>query len=953
MTLVVLGLVGPVRGQTFPFTSGPIPLCETSTFTANVSGVGWLIIPDGWNWGPYLESVLMNITTDHPQTLQISLTSPSGTTLLLSEFNGAGGQNYTNTNFANWAWNNITSGSAPFTGNFAPQGGSLDVFAGENADGIWTFTVTDTSCVNGGTGSGGTWTPGWFNGGVGTGAMAFGFSSPPPPCWGGIPDGVAYICPSGSVDITSYYSGTSYDMSYWTSNYTPIPDPTDVSTPGWYQVEGFDPWDGCLYAASFQIVASPQIALGPDQTVDVCDLNGPVDLSALFTLTGVTQVWTLDGAPITTATAAAATVPGVYQLIGQNPGGCNDTALVTLNINPAVVLGADQNINICESDIVDLTALYNTTGLSAEWTFGGAVFPTPATATAAGVYTLSVTTADGCSDEATVTVSIDPPPALGPDLAMDLCDNEDLDLTALYPTAGLTSEWTLAGATVPDPTMISAGGSYRLVATNVAGCTDTALVVVTNTMAPVLGADDAITACEGSTVDLTMSYTTTGLTTAWSASGVPVALPTVVDATDTYMLVATNIAGCSDTALVDVTMAANPVLGADQAISACDGTTVDLTALYATGADAAEWTLSGAPVTDPTAVPDAGAYMLTLTNAAGCTATATVTLSLDPAPALGADQSAAICAGSTFDLGPLYNTAGLSAAWTLNGTTVSDAAAVDVSGNYRLVATNTFGCTDTAIVAFTVNANPDLGADLSYTLCPWQTVDLSSVFPVGGLTATYTLDGQVLADPTAIHDPGTYVVSVTDAIGCSDEASATVINIDCLCEADFEREVTCMQEPAQFTLLADSAIVGARWYFGDAASGTDRIDPMVRFNRGGEVLVTLEATLSCGVVLVERTIDVQDCSDVCSVWIPSSFSPDNDGINDKWYWVSECKAEDFEMQVFDRWGELIYTSKDPFGSWDGTANGATAPTGVYVYNTSYRLPYQELKEAKGSITLVR
>ncbi|MEZ4737973.1 MAG: gliding motility-associated C-terminal domain-containing protein [Flavobacteriales bacterium] len=688
--------------------------------------------------------------------------------------------------------------------------------------------------------------------------------------------------------------------------------------------------------------------------MDQCTGAGPLDLSALFTLTGVTtSVWTVDGMPITGATASAAPVPGVYQLIGQNLGGCNDTALVTLNINAGAVLGADQSISICAGDIVDLTALYNTTGQSAEWTFGGAVFPTPATATAAGVYTLSVTTADGCSDMADVTIAIDAPPALGADQALDLCDNEHLDLTALYATAGLTTTWTLAGVPVVDPTMISTGGSYRLVAANAAGCSDTALVVVTNTMAPVLGADDAITACEGSTVDLTMSFTTTGLTTAWSVAGVPVALSTAVDATDTYMLVATNIAGCSDTALVDVTMAANPVLGADQDISACDGTTVDLTALYATGADATEWTASGAPVTDATAISDAGAYLLTRTNAAGCTATATVTLSLDPAPALGADQSAAICAGSTFDLGPLYNTAGLTAAWTLNGTAVADAAAVDVSGNYRLVATNTFGCTDTAIVAFTVNANPDLGADLSFTLCPWQTVDLSSVFPVGGLTATYTLDGQALLDPTAIHDPGIYVVSVTDAIGCSDEASATVVNIDCLCEADFEREVTCMQEPSQFTLLADSTIVGARWYFGGAATGSDRIDPMVRFNRGGEVLVTLEATLSCGVVLVERTIDVQDCSDVCSVWIPSSFTPDNDGINDKWYWVSECKAEDFVMQVFDRWGELIYTSKDPFGSWDGTANGATAPTGVYVYNTSYRLPYQERKEAKGAITLVR
>ncbi|MDQ3101265.1 MAG: proprotein convertase P-domain-containing protein, partial [Bacteroidota bacterium] len=124
-----IGSFGSSFGQfsQFPFTSGPIPLCDTSTFTANVGGIG-ILVPMG-DWGSSLYAVTINVTSDHPQTLQIFLTSPQGTTLSLSEFNGAGGQNYTNTTFTYDTWPpSITTGTAPFTGNWTAQGGALSIF---------------------------------------------------------------------------------------------------------------------------------------------------------------------------------------------------------------------------------------------------------------------------------------------------------------------------------------------------------------------------------------------------------------------------------------------------------------------------------------------------------------------------------------------------------------------------------------------------------------------------------------------------------------------------------------------------------------------------------------------------------------------------------------------------------------------------------------------------------
>jgi gliding motility-associated-like protein len=132
-----------------------------------------------------------------------------------------------------------------------------------------------------------------------------------------------------------------------------------------------------------------------------------------------------------------------------------------------------------------------------------------------------------------------------------------------------------------------------------------------------------------------------------------------------------------------------------------------------------------------------------------------------------------------------------------------------------------------------------------------------------------------------------------------------------------------------------------------------QIDPLLRFTGEGDVIVTLVATLSCGVDTVERTIHVDDCSDSCWVYVPSAFTPDQDGINDSWTWKGECFPEDFSMEIFDRWGEVMFSSTEPWRSWDGTYNGAFVPPGVYAYRVGYRLPYQERKEATGSIAVLR
>lgn len=87
-------------------------------------------------------NVTLNITHTWTGDLDISITSPSGTTVVLSEDNGGSGNNYTNTVFDDSGATSIVSGSAPFAGTFSPEG-NLSDFIGEDPSGTWTLSIFD------------------------------------------------------------------------------------------------------------------------------------------------------------------------------------------------------------------------------------------------------------------------------------------------------------------------------------------------------------------------------------------------------------------------------------------------------------------------------------------------------------------------------------------------------------------------------------------------------------------------------------------------------------------------------------------------------------------------------------------------------------------------------------------------------------------------------------------
>jgi hypothetical protein len=153
---------------------------------------------------------------------------------------------------------------------------------------------------------------------------------------------------------------------------------------------------------------------------------------------------------------------------------------ITISFTPRPNLGADKSAAVCIGNSVNLTTQFNTAGLAANWTLNGNTVANPAAVAVAGLYRLIASNNSGCADTANVTVTINARPDLGIDQAVAKCTDSTKNLAALFNTAGLTTNWTLGGNAVANPAAVSAAGAYRLIATNGLGCTDTALVTVTN-----------------------------------------------------------------------------------------------------------------------------------------------------------------------------------------------------------------------------------------------------------------------------------------------------------------------------------------------------------------------------------------------------------------------------------------------------------------------------------------
>jgi gliding motility-associated-like protein len=200
-------------------------------------------------------------------------------------------------------------------------------------------------------------------------------------------------------------------------------------------------------------------------------------------------------------------------------------------------------------------------------------------------------------------------------------------------------------------------------------------------------------------------------------------------------------------------------------------------------------------------------------------------------------------------------------------------------------------------------------------------------------------------------------VFVTDANGCMQEAATTVVMPKAFTDAEFMYSIISLgttgeiliKDPVQFFDKTIGEVVTWEWDFGDGDKSNEQ-NPIHTFTKAGTYTISLTTfdILGC-VSKTQVTVEV-----VASyrLLIPNAFTPNGDGLNDTF--IPKMRGiDDFEMHIFNKWGELIYSTYErESAGWDGRLNGKMSPNGNYVYKIIFRSSDGEKGSKTGVFSLI-
>jgi len=225
--------------------------------------------------------------------------------------------------------------------------------------------------------------------------------------------------------------------------------------------------------------------------------------------------------------------------------------------------------------------------------------------------------------------------------------------------------------------------------------------------------------------------------------------------------------------------------------------------------------------------------------------------------------------------------------------------------------------------------------------CKYDTIDLFYPDKNGVNQWTWIFDGT---DTGHVQNPEhlysvfgdkTIQLIVTNGV-CSDTLSK-VFSLDNAINAAFEApNMLCPKDAATFRNLSTGHISSWRWDFGDGTTSTDSLPadhlfPSIGAEKKYNVTLTVYNTLGC----LSRTYQQIDVLKSCYIAVPSAFTPNGDGLNDYLYPLNALKADNLEFKVYNRWGQLVFSTSNWLSKWDGTIGGRPAPADTYVWMLRY------------------
>jgi gliding motility-associated-like protein len=354
----------------------------------------------------------------------------------------------------------------------------------------------------------------------------------------------------------------------------------------------------------------------------------------------------------------------------------------------------------------------------------------------------------------------------------------------------------------------------------------------------------------------------------------------------------------------------------------------------------------------------AGTYTCTVTDQQGCTAQASITLDEPASLTLQPGDDIVLCPGAstTLQATATGGTAPYTLHWQPDGPVVAPAATT----TYTVHATDANGCSSPSATTTVHVVQPQVPVfTVSDTVaCAPLCTELTLLWPVVGTLHWDLADGTTQQGSTAITHcytaPGNYVpmLTLTDPAGCQ-----TSYTLPFPLEAQASPLPSFVTNPPVVTIDAPtfrfipwtSSGVDLIWEFGDP-NGTISTEqaPVFAYDAVGCYDVTLTATSTAG--CTGRTTAQVCVEDEFMVFVPNSFTPNGDGINDLFGVVSTVADPGFfELTVFDRWGREVFHTTQADKGWTGT----DTPLDVYAWRLRMHDAHGQLHERRGHVTLLR
>lgn len=272
------------------------------------------------------------------------------------------------------------------------------------------------------------------------------------------------------------------------------------------------------------------------------------------------------------------------------------------------------------------------------------------------------------------------------------------------------------------------------------------------------------------------------------------------------------------------------------------------------------------------------------------------------------------------------------------------------TGIYRLKQIFYFGCTSIDTFNLKVFPSTTISTQTLYSICEGNKINLSaSGTGIFKWTPSTGLSNDAISNPVATpHDSTLYKVVVTNSFGCKDSADVK-INVfrNPIASAGPDKTIVIGDTVLLNGLIKGTSVITS-WnpalFIDNAQSATPRVFPP----ENTQYKLTAASTVGCGISTSTVLVKVYN-----DIYIPSAFTPNGDGINDRFKIFAADGYRLNKFIIYNRWGQTVFKAKTTSDGWDGNLNDQQQSTGAYIYYIEIETTQSKKIVKKGTIMLVR